>query len=162
MRELESVSLFERILVPLDHSEHSQRALDVAIQIAKKFGGKITLIHVYSIVVTPVIIHEASSVTSGFPIVNPEYASKLSDSAREAAKRVLEKGKRRAKAENVEVNSLLKEGHTVQEIVRASKEDNFGLIVMGARGVSRIREMLLGSVTDGVMHHTNCPVLVIR
>ena len=41
--------MFERILVPLDGSEHSLRALEMAKQIAKEFGGKITLIHVYSV-----------------------------------------------------------------------------------------------------------------
>jgi len=41
--------LFEKILVPLDGSEHSKRALEMAVQIAQKFNGKITLIHVYLI-----------------------------------------------------------------------------------------------------------------
>ena len=154
--------LFKKILVPLDHSEHSRRALDVAIQIAKKFGGKITLIHVYSVVVTPLMMPEPSTLTPSIPVMPEAYVSKLAEAAQEAGNRVLEEGKQRAKTEEVEVDAMLVEGHAVQEIIRVSKEGNFDLIVMGARGVSHIREMLLGSVTDGVMHHVTCPVLVVR
>ncbi len=154
--------MFKKILVPLDRSEHSRRALDAAIQIAKKFGGKLTLIHVYSVSVTPVVTPEPPTLTSGVPILPPAYTSRLIEVAREAGTRILADGKQRVEAENVEVDAELREGHAVQEIIRISKEDNFDLIVMGARGVSHIREMLLGSVTDGVMHHVDCPVLVVR
>jgi len=54
------------------------------------------------------------------------------------------------------------EGHAVEEIVREVREHGFDLIVIGARGLSHIREILLGSVTDGVIHHVSCPVLVIK
>ncbi len=153
--------MFEKILVPLDHSNHSRRSLDVAIQIAKKFGGKITLIHVYS-VATPVVMPESSTLTSGIPIMPPAYITKVAEAARESGNRLLEDGKQKVKAEKVRVNVVLKEGHPVQEIIRISKEEKFDLIVMGARGVSHIREMLLGSVTDGVMHHVACPVLIVK
>jgi hypothetical protein len=46
---VEVFALFEKILVPLDGSEQSLRALDVAVEIATKFGGKLTLIHAYSV-----------------------------------------------------------------------------------------------------------------
>lgn len=154
--------MFEKILVPMDHSEHSQRAFNVATQIAKKFGAKITLIHVYSVGITPVVVPEPSTLTVGIPISRPEYISQWTEAAREAGSRILAEAENKAKAEKVEVDSMLREGHTVQEIVQASKEGNFDLIVMGARGVSHVREMLLGSVTDGVMHHATCPVLILR
>ncbi|MCW4052274.1 MAG: universal stress protein [Candidatus Bathyarchaeota archaeon] len=154
--------LFRNILVPLDNSDHSRRALDVAIQIGKKFSGKITLIHVYSVSVVPVTVPEPYSFTSSVPVVPPAYVSKLAEASREAGRKILEEGKKKAEAEKVEVGIKLEEGHAVQEIVKASKEGNFELIVMGARGVSHVREMLLGSTTDGVMHHVACPVLIIR
>ena len=53
--------MFEKILVPLDGSEHSLKALKIAVQIAQKFNGKITLIHVYSIggfAISPTPVHE--------------------------------------------------------------------------------------------------------
>ncbi|MEM3789229.1 MAG: universal stress protein, partial [Candidatus Bathyarchaeia archaeon] len=58
--------------------------------------------------------------------------------------------------------TVLREGHVVQEIVRAAEEGKFDLIVMGARGISRIKELILGSVSDGVIRHAPCPVLVTK
>jgi len=155
--------MFEKILVPLDGSEHSLNALNVAIQIAKKFNGKITLIHVYSVSVAPVVLPEPTTFTPPMvPIMTPAEAAKTVDATRKASENILINGEQKAKAEGVQVESLLKEGHTVQEIIKAAKEGAFDLIVIGARGISKIRELLLGSVTDGVIHHAPCPVLVIK
>lgn len=156
------MNLFQKILVPLDGSEHSLKALDVAIQIAKKFGGKISLIHVYSVAGVARVIPEPSMATGGAPVMVPIDISKVVDATRKIGSRILDDGEQRVKAEKVEVDVLLKEGHTVEEIIEVAKEGNFELIVIGARGISRIREMLLGSVSEGVMHHVSCPVLVVK
>jgi len=155
--------LFNKILVPLDGSEHSLRALEIAIQIAKKFDGKITLIHVYSVSVRPVIVPEPSTLTPGIPIMAPTEYSRVAEAVREAGARILANGKEKAKAEGVEeVETMLKEGHVVQEIVKAAKEGKFDLIVMGARGISKIKELILGSVSDGVVRNAPCPVLITK
>ncbi|MGQ9530708.1 MAG: universal stress protein [Candidatus Bathycorpusculaceae bacterium] len=155
--------MFEKILVPLDGSEHSLKALEIAIQIAKNFGGKITLIHVYSVVVRPIIIPEPATLTpSGFPVMSSAEVSRVAEAARKSGSSILADGEQRVRAAGVEVETLLKEGHTVQEIVKTAREGMFDLIVIGARGISKIRELLLGSVTDGVIHHAPCPVLVVK
>jgi len=155
--------LFEKILVPLDGSEHSLKALDVAVQIAKNFGGKITLIHVYSIATGPAIMPEPTTLTPpGFPVMTSAEISKVAEAARRAGGRILTEGEQKVKAIEVPVEMMLNEGHVVQEIVKTAKEGKFDLIVIGARGVSHIRELLLGSTTDGVIHHATCPVLVIK
>ena len=137
--------LFEKILVPLDGSEHSVRALENAVQIAKKFNGKITLIHVYSV---------SACKYAG------RYFDKCVQEIREIGAGILEDGKKRVKAEGVQVKTLLREGHIVEEILKAARGGKFNLIVMGARGISRIKEILMGSVSDGVTRHAPCPVLV--
>lgn len=155
--------MFEKILVPLDGSEHSLKALNVAIQIAKKIEAKLTLIHVYSVTIRPIIMPEPTTLTPpGVPIMTPLEISKVAEAAREVGNRILGDGEEKAKAEGVQVEKILAEGHVVQEIIRTAKEGNYDLIVIGARGISRVREMLLGSVTDGVIHHVSCPVLVIK
>jgi nucleotide-binding universal stress UspA family protein len=155
--------LFERILVPLDGSEHSKRALEKATQIAKKFGGSITLIHVYSVSVQPMLLPEPTTMGSpGIPFLTVAEISRMTEATREAGNRILSDGEDKVKAEKVKVEKKLIEGHAVQEIVRIAKEGNFDLIVMGARGLSKIREMFLGSVSDGVIHHALCPVLVVK
>ena len=155
--------MFKKILVPLDGSEHSLRALEFAIQVAKKFGGKIVLIHVYSVSVRPVIMPEPTTLTPPMiPVMAPAEVSKTVEVTRKAGESILTDGEQKVKAEEVQVETILREGHTVQEIVKTAKEGDFDLIVIGARGVSKIRELLLGSVTDGVIHHASCPVLVIK
>lgn len=155
--------MFQKILVPIDGSEHSIKALDVAIGLAKQFGGKITLLYAYSITFTPVMAPEPSTMTSPTtPILSPVDLSKVTDYARETGKRILQEGEDKVKAANVPVDSTLKEGHTVQEIVSSAQKGSYDLIVIGARGVSHVREMLLGSTTDGVIHHASCPILVVK
>ena len=155
--------MFEKILVPLDGSEHSLKALEIAIQIAKKFDGKITLIHVYSVTIRPVIMPEPTTLTPPMiPAMTPAEVSKAVEATRKAGASILTDGEQKVKAKEVQVETTLREGHTVQEIVKTAKEGKFDLIVIGGRGISKIRELLLGSVTDGVIHHAPCPVLVIK
>ena len=153
--------MFEKILVPLDGSEQSLKALDVAVEVAVKFGGQLTLIHVYSVGGIVGYLPEPSA-TVGVPVMSASDISKLAESAREAGKKILDEGKKRIKASGVDVHTLLEEGHAVHEIVRAAKEGKFELIVMGARGLSHIRELLLGGVSDAIMHHAVCPVLIVK
>ncbi|MGQ9551207.1 MAG: universal stress protein [Candidatus Bathycorpusculaceae bacterium] len=138
---------FEKILVPLDGSEHSLKALKIAVQIAQKFNGRITLIHVYSI--------------GGFAI-SPTPVHGFIEAIRKVGAGILEDGEKRVKAEEVQVETLLIEGHAVKGIVKTCREGRFDLIVMGARGLSKVKEILLGSVSDGVTRHACCPVLVVK
>lgn len=155
--------MFKKILVAMDGSEHSLKALGTSIQIAKEFSGELTLIHVYSAAVTPIMMPEPSTLSpTRVPIITAEEVTRVADAAREAGRQVLAEGTQKVKAENVKVETMLEEGHAVQEIVRVAKEGEFDLIVIGAKGISRIRELLLGSVTDGVVHHAACPVLVVK
>jgi len=141
------VPLFEKILVPLDGSEQSIWALGKAVQIAKKLGGEITLIHVYS--VSPLAI-------------TPMQVYKYVEAMAKYGNSILEDGKKKAEAEGAKAQTLLVEGHTVEEILKAAREGNFSLIVIGARGMSKIKELLMGSVSDAVTKHALCPVLVVR
>ena len=141
------MSVFEKILVPLDGSGHSLNALEKAVQIAKKFDGKITLINVYSV--------------SSFKVTPSQVFSYVVE-IRKSGESILAEGEKMAKAEGVQVETRLKEGHIVEEILKTSREGNFDLIVIGARGLSKMKEILLGSVSHGVTLHSPCPVLVVK
>ncbi len=154
--------MFKKILVPVDNSANSRYALEAAIQLAKNFSGKITLIHVYSSVFPVMAVGEPSTLSPGVPVSPPPRFPRYAELAQKNGEELLADLKRQVEKEKLEVDTILEKGHSVQEIIRAAKQGNFDLIVMGARGVSHIREMLLGSVTDGVIHHADCPVLVIR
>jgi nucleotide-binding universal stress UspA family protein len=159
-------SLFERILVPLDGSDHSMHALKNAVQIAKNFKANVTLINVYS--VTQPVVPAPYMTTGGTMGMTPtgyvpsEVFSRLADAHRQAGANMLANGKERAQAEGIQAETLLKEGHIVEEILRTASEGKYDLIVIGARGLSTIKEILLGSVSHGVVMHANCPVLVVK
>jgi nucleotide-binding universal stress UspA family protein len=155
--------LFEKILVAVDGSEHSTRALETAIPIAKKFKGKLTLISVYSVSVRPIVMPEPTTLTPpGVPVVTPEEVTKATEASQEVAKKILKEAADKAEAEQVHVETMLAEGYAPQEIIKAAKAGNFNLIVLGARGTSRLREILVGSVCDTVMREATIPVLLVK
>jgi nucleotide-binding universal stress UspA family protein len=157
------MSVFHKILVPLDGSEHSDRALAAALQIAKNFNSEITLLHIYSVTVTSVVIPEPTTLNpTGVPIATSAEVSKMVDAARDAGKRILADGEQKVRAESVPVETSLIEGNSPQEIVKTAKEGQFDLIVIGARGIHRLRDLLMGSVTEGVVKHASCSVLVVK
>jgi len=138
--------LYEKILVPLDGSKYSIRALQEAIKVGKMTNGSITIIHV-----TP-------------PGSSLAYSSKeqLSQSFINIGEALLADGKRVAKTEGINIEKLLVEGDATEEIVKAAKNHNFNLIVIGASGLSKLKELVLGSVVHGVIKNAPCPVLVTR
>ena len=122
--------MFKKILVPLDGSEHSVQALKVAVQLAKKFEGKITLIHVYSKVL-PVTMPQATIIPEA-SILMP----KLIEASRKSGTGILADGEKKVEAEGIEVETLLREGHTVEEILKAAKEGEcFPLVKEDSRRV---------------------------
>jgi nucleotide-binding universal stress UspA family protein len=133
--------LYQKILVPIDGSGHSKRALQEAIKIAKMTNGSITLLNV-----------NTRSKTYAPNQPNNEGAQNS----------VLIDGQKLVQADGISVDTRLLEGNVVDQIVKTAKEENFDLIVIGARGLSKFEEILLGSVSHGVVESAPCPVIVTR
>jgi len=149
---------FKKILVPLDGSEHSKRSLETAITLAKKFEGNITLIHVYSTsILMPISMYDEE-----FDVAASTEVSKLLEMIREAGAEILATGRKRCEVEGIPLKTLLEEGHAVQEIIKTAREGGFHLIVMGAKGRSKIKEILLGSVSEKVVRNASCAVMVVK
>ncbi|MCL5877716.1 MAG: universal stress protein [Candidatus Bathyarchaeota archaeon] len=138
--------MYEKILVPIDGSEYSIRALCEAINVAKLTGGAITLIHV-----TP---------TGSSVVVSSKQH--FYDMLHDTGRTVLSDRLKLAKEEGVKTGTLLVQGDPVDQIVKTAKQGNFGLIVMGARGVSKLAGLIVGSVSQGVIKNAPCPVLITR
>lgn len=134
--------MYKKILVPVDGSENSRRALKEAIKVAKMTGGTITLLNV---------------APNGSLHAQPN-----SEMVHDKDKGVLAEGQKLAETEGILVETLLLKGQIVDQIVKAAKEGNFDLIVVGARGLSKLEEIMLGSVSHGVTAKATCPVIVTR
>lgn len=139
--------MYKKILVPLDGSESSFRALNEAVELAKITEGEITLIHVYSI---------------GSSLVVSQTQEYFYNLALKKGEEILENGKKLAKAQGLKVKTLLIEGDAIEQIVNTAHGGYFELIVMGARGLSKVKELIVGSVSQGVIKNAPCPVLVTR
>ena len=101
------------------------------------------------------------------PSVNPRYATaesmtEMVDRERAASVRAYEQIAAMFDGANARVQHLVKEGHRGQGIVDAARELNVDLVVVGARGRSAVRRLLLGSTSDYVATHAPCSVLVVR
>jgi nucleotide-binding universal stress UspA family protein len=160
--------MFDKILVPIDGSANSKKALESAVEVAKRCqSSKLTLIHVYSTDIEPLltptpIIPYASPESAAPPTPTVSYIDGLRQDIYNASEKILADAEKMVANEGVPVEKVLKKGHAVKEIIKEAKEDKIDLIVMGTRGLSQIQEITLGSVSEGVIRHAHCPVLVIR
>jgi nucleotide-binding universal stress UspA family protein len=137
--------MFERIVVAIDGSAESSKTLPVALEMAARFGSAVTVVHVREHTK-----YEGSEVDLG-----PEVSAE--DLVSGAAARFSERG--------IEIHAEIRRvtpGDTPREIVEVANQANADLIVMGTRGMTEWRSMLLGGVATKVVHHAHCPVLLVR
>ncbi len=145
------MSSFDRILVPVDFSECSKRALNQALVLAERFDSSIELLHVYEppYSVGDAIIHRPDS---------PSMS--MQDYIREQAELMLARMIEDLDCEKLESN--LASGIPYDEIQRRLDEGNFSLVIMGSHGRRGLSHLLMGSVTERILRHAPCPVLVVR
>jgi nucleotide-binding universal stress UspA family protein len=137
--------MFERIVLAVDGSEPSHRAADLAAETAGKFNSDVTIVHV--------VEHEMSWVAD----IEMESRTEAGDFVDGVVRRFKESGlSARGELRRAPVPLV------AQEIVDVATETDSGLVVMGTRGLTDWRGLLVGSVAHGVVHHAACPVLLVR
>ena len=139
-----------RILVPLDFSPHSKAALDHAIELARRFDGKLHLLHCYDVYVGAV---------SPYGITVPQS---FDAECREAAEKEIQEWANQVKAAGIEVATTVTPAAASDAIAATAKEMDADLIVMGSRGLTGIKHVLLGSVADRTLRTAPCPVLTVK
>jgi nucleotide-binding universal stress UspA family protein len=144
------MSRFRKILVPIDFSDHSSAALDLAIDLARTHGGALHLLHCYPI---------DPGAISPYGIVLPEGFDR---DVREAAGSQLGSWADKAAAANVPVEQHLSSMFPAEVIARMADELGVDLIVMGTRGLSGLKHVLLGSIAERVLRLAKCPVLTVK
>jgi nucleotide-binding universal stress UspA family protein len=137
--------MFKHILVAIDGSTYSEQALPAAIEVAKKFGSDVLVLHVSE--------HDRGRAVV-YSLESPADATKLVGNA---VKVIRDAG--------ITVKGQLRDlaaGHVAKAIVETAAANNIDLIVMGSRGLSDVQGLLLGSVTHKVIQLVEIPVLVDR
>ena len=141
---------FETLLVPIDFSPHSTKALNVAIGLAKTFSAKVHLLHAY---------HLPVSITMTDAVVVPQ---EFWNSVRDAAARKFEKSYQTVTGEGVECESHLTDQMPSAAIVEKAEQIGADLIVMGTRGLSGLKHIVLGSVAERTVRAAPCPVMTVK
>jgi nucleotide-binding universal stress UspA family protein len=145
------MSLISRsILLAADGSEEAELAASVAVELAKSTGAELHLVHVKLLPITP-----------PYPEVL-DWREDLERAEREARELLDEQVKKVEDAGGTVAGAHLREESPAEEIVALAEELGADLIVVGSQDRGRIRRALAGSVSDWVVRHAPCPVLVVR
>ncbi len=138
--------VYSRILVAIDGSESAKKAFTKSIYLALKCNSKLDLVHVVSCE-----LGRDSATTF-----------ELIEQLQTKAKLILEEYRQVAIKNNIPIEVMIKQGDPAQIIIEIANTENYDLIITGSRGMSAFKELLVGSVTLKVIHHVNCPVMVVR
>ena len=167
MVKIDSVQMnrkFKKILVAIDGSQESISAADYAISIAKettitaaeKHSSELILLHVMP---SEVKFGHASGI---FGVIPPEHAEHMKQEAHKWFEKI------RDNLDNTHSNivictEVISTGASPQvAIVEYAEKNNVDLVVVGTRGMSGLKKLLLGSVASGVVTYAHCPVLVVK
>ena len=144
-----SASQIPIILAATDFSETARSALDWAVELARQQGARLELIH-------------AITVPPTMPGYAPPVGLDFSEELRDAAESRLAEAAAALKDKGVEVSTFLDLGTPSQVIVQRANTLNARAIVIGTRGLTGLRHLLLGSTTQRVVHGAHCPVLTVH
>jgi len=139
-------SQIKRILVPMDGSKTSERALDQAIEIARATHATILGLNVI-----PFLPAEFVPAVSPYKIYQRKEAGLF-----------LEKAKYRAAKHGILFSYAIMYGSPVDQILGTARKKKIDLIVIGARGKGRVKELFLGSISNAVLHKSQIPILLVK
>jgi nucleotide-binding universal stress UspA family protein len=150
--------MIKKILVPIDGSKHSDRALKYALDLAEKYSADIKLLTVAQ----PVVATGSMFLTQ--PMLPPTSTAIYVKEIEAAHKKILAEALKKAKESkpNINISKKMVNGRPADKIVEIANKGNFDLIVMGSRGAGGIKEFFLGSVSDRVADEARCPVLLVK
>jgi nucleotide-binding universal stress UspA family protein len=145
--------MFERILVAVDGSEGSKKALRLASNLQQTCGSELLILTVF---------RHHSLLEASMSMVRPDEPESLDDSMRAYAKQVAEEAKAiAAEVGASKVRAFVKAGQPARTIVKFSEEHKANLIIVGSRGQGDMQGFLLGSVSHKVTSLASTPVMVV-
>jgi nucleotide-binding universal stress UspA family protein len=138
------------ILVPIDFSQHAESVLEWAAHLAREHGSKLVLLHAYHLPVDFQQLEGAYLPPDFWTQVKADAAANLE---REAAK---------LRAAGLDVETVVREGYPATAIEEEARTRHADLVVIGTKGHSGLKHLLLGSVAERVVQKAPCPVLAVK
>ena len=144
--------MFDHILVALDGSDCSYKALDMAVRLAKEHGARCTVCTVVD------IVRAAASMTFATGDIVSEWIATLNEDARRIESDAISK----YADSGISIETKVLEGYPSTALLEVAKNEKADLIVMGSHGRTGLRRLWLGSVAESVVREATIPVLIIR
>ena len=144
---------FRRILVPVDGSENSKRALAYAGYLAQLCQASVDVLHVVNM---SVVFPALGQVSTGGYIPDQVF-----DEIQENGRRIIGEAVKTLPPE-IATSSFVEVGLPTETIMSVCAQNKDDLIIMGRRGLGMIKELMLGSVSNYVLHHATCPVMIVK
>jgi nucleotide-binding universal stress UspA family protein len=142
--------LVSNVLVTVDGSENSIRGLDFALEFAEKYSANLSVINVTESAAAAAYVGDSMvAVARDLRKFHEEILAKAATHAKNTHP-------------SVQVTTILREGDPASEIISAATEGNFDVVVVGHRGLGKVKGMLLGSISDKVSRHLVCTVILVR
>jgi nucleotide-binding universal stress UspA family protein len=162
--EEDEMSIFPtRILLAADGSAQAELATGTAVDLARMSGSELHVVHVLDAAPSPALLYPEATDPEGAEVSDQALEKDLERRAEQLGRQILDtETERVVSAGGTVVGSHLAMGDAPREIVHLAEDLDAGLVVMGSRGRGGIRRALMGSVSDAVVRHAHCPVLVVR
>jgi nucleotide-binding universal stress UspA family protein len=159
--------MFKTILVPLDGSEHSHRALEVAHRLASADDAVLYLLNVPEWPPAADLLGKSVGARAmGVSRQDVEQTGRQLlehfDEAEESGHGMMEQMKKKLGASPVHTESIVRVGSPADIILEEAKRLGVDAIVMGSRGLSNLKELLVGSVSHKVLHAAKCTVVTVH
>jgi nucleotide-binding universal stress UspA family protein len=152
--------VIQTILVAIDGSESADNTLNFALDLADKYSADLIILNVFTRITASSMITYPTISVGSFPAVMEEFSSELKLRHEMLLGEALKKAK--MQKPHLNITRKLIDGRPPDKIVEAAKECNVDLIILGHRGLSGIKEFVLGSVSDRVAHGAECAVLILK
>lgn len=149
--------MIQNVLVAVDGSENSNRALAFSLDLAEKYGAALRVLNVSESPAMGAVPLEPTTISGESMVV---FAKDLQRFHEEILKKALFLAKEIKP--NIAVSSKLREGDPSLEIVSEAKDEGFDIIVIGHHGLGRVRELFLGNISEKVAHLAPCPVVIVK
>jgi len=149
-QDVKSIEPYKRIVVPIDFSEQSKAALNLAKELLFDKDGQLELIHVIEDIVHPA--YYSSEANSLFDFM-PDIREKSEESIRKMAEE---------ETKGLNANVVIEEGRIAKQVLNYADSTQADLIVMGTHGLNALEQLFIGSVANQVIRKAPCPVVTVK
>jgi nucleotide-binding universal stress UspA family protein len=152
-----------KILLASDGSETGTHAMEVAVEFCEQTGSELHLVYVGEDAYSATLVYPEAADPEWVEREGPVLTGQLQQQFEQMSRRVLDtQAEKVREAGGTIAQAHLRMGEAATGIVDLAEELGAGLVILGSRGLGGIRRALMGSVSDSVVRHAHCPVLVVR